>query len=142
RVEIKPKLVAIVDINCPFCRELVARSEYLRAIAAEAGVNVVYAAIPGDGNSKFASPEKTYYATRNDFDAKASDAVLAALMASQDFQPLHSQAAVIVWLQTKLGPVADWSVYVKEKPIETPPEESLIRAMRLAGVVGLSQFPT
>lgn len=133
-------LVVLVDINCPFCRELHGVDKEIFQAAKEANVNVIYAPLPNDGDFTTAWPEKTYYACKS---LRGCDerALLDDLYASQDAEKLNSFSDVEVWLGATSGNFSRVS-----KALEAAKDEesknSVIKALRLAAAVKITQFPT
>lgn len=132
-------LVMLVDVNCPFCRVLHGADKDILYEAKKANVDVIYAPIPNDGDYSTAWAEKVFYACR-EVGVCDERAVLDALYSSQDAEKLNTFSDVKVWLSAITDDFNGVSSALERAKNEES-QNSVIRALRLAAAVKISQFP-
>lgn len=133
-------IVAIVNLECPHCREIFQQEEGIRAMVNEAGFGYRSAPVPNHTKSSSAWSARTYYASRI-LPGNKPEEVMRALYEAQDTEPLRSKERVLAWMQMTV-PEVEWQRFF---PDHVNSEKTLVavdKAISLAKEVQVAQFPS
>jgi len=133
-------IIALVNLECPYCRELYDQRAGLEAMVNSSGLNFVYAPMPNHTQAQMAWAERAYYASRS-LPGGLDEKVMGSLYDAQDAEPLRKKEQVLAWLQMT-QPQVEWDRFFKDKVEAEESLQSVEKAILLAKTVGLTQFPT
>lgn len=133
-------IVAIVNLECPNCREIFQESAGIKEMVNDAGIKFRYAPVPNHTRADSAWSARAYYASRMLPGSKSKE-VMKALYEAQETDPLKSKDRVMAWLQMTV-PDVDWQRFFTDHVSSNETLKSVEKAIALAKTVQLKQFPS
>ena len=133
-------IIAIVNLECPHCREIFKNDAGLKAMTERAGLTFKYAPVPNHGDTERAWAERVYYASRA-LPGNTSVDVMRSIYDAQDTDPVNTKTRMLAWMQMTM-PRVDWTRFFADYVEKEKSLDAVKKALSLAKAVQLRQFPS